>query len=286
MVKLSLSLWDIAGQERFEFFKTDFYKGCAAVGLVFDLARPETFEHVELISGDIREKSGNIPIILVGNKEDLTEDIGETISRDETIDFVNKHNLFEYIETSALENKNVNYLFNRLAITSLLDLQPRRGEINPNDYNHFRFKILLVGDAAVGKSSLISTFVKQGFQEDYKLTIGIDFMERDFEIPDEDLTIEVKEKIREAIDTYKKSYGRDSEEPEQIPIKIEPIEKIDVQLPTETALNNLEVSESNQIKELDIKTTKIFSHKYVYTTIGIVIISIIVSFILHVIGFF
>ena len=40
-------MWDIAGQERFEFFKTDFFGGVAAVGLVFDLGRPDTFYSIE-----------------------------------------------------------------------------------------------------------------------------------------------------------------------------------------------------------------------------------------------
>lgn len=62
-MKITLSLWDIGGQERFEFFKTDFFKGTAAVGLVFDLSKPETFKRVDEYLGDIRERAGNIPII-------------------------------------------------------------------------------------------------------------------------------------------------------------------------------------------------------------------------------
>ncbi|MHA1468116.1 MAG: hypothetical protein ACTSP6_08575, partial [Promethearchaeota archaeon] len=45
-MKVTLSMWDIGGQERFNFFKTDFFKGTAAVGLVFDLSRPDTYEKV------------------------------------------------------------------------------------------------------------------------------------------------------------------------------------------------------------------------------------------------
>ena len=62
-MKITLSLWDIGGQERFDFFKTDFFKGTAAVGLVFDLSRPNTFENIDFYFNDIRERSGNIPIL-------------------------------------------------------------------------------------------------------------------------------------------------------------------------------------------------------------------------------
>ena len=202
LLKLTLSLWDIAGQERFEFFKTDFFSGVAAVGLIFDLSRPDTFESIEEYFDDVRERSGNIPIILVGNKDDLKKDIGETVSREKIIQMVNQYNLFEYIETSALERKNVDKLFYRLALTALLDLKPRLGEVI--DSNHFRFKILLVGAAAVGKSSLIDSFVKKELEESYKITLGLDFMIQDLEIEDEDIPKETHYLVKNSVKNFKK----------------------------------------------------------------------------------
>ena len=202
LLKLTLSLWDIAGQERFEFFKTDFFSGVAAVGLVFDLSRPDTFDSIEDYFDDVRERSGNIPIILVGNKNDLKKDIGETILHEKIIQMINQYNLFEYIETSALESKNVDKLFYRLALTALLDIKPRLGEII--DSNHFRFKILLAGAAAVGKSSLIDLFVNKTFEESYKLTVGLDFMIQDLEIEDEDIPKETNNLIKTSVKSYKK----------------------------------------------------------------------------------
>ena len=152
-MKITLSLWDTGGQQRFDFFKSDFFRGCAAIGLVFDLSRPDTFEKVDEYFEEIRNLAGNIPILLVGNKNDLTESLGETISREKIIQKLNQYNLFEYVETSALKNENVVELFNKLSITALMELQPRLGEIASE--NHFRFKVLLAGAAAVGKSSLI-----------------------------------------------------------------------------------------------------------------------------------
>ena len=96
MINIILSLWDTGGQERFGFFKTDFFKGVAAVALVFDLSRSDTFDSLDDYFDDIRERSGNIPIILVGNKDDLKKDIGETIQREKIIHVVNQYNLFEY----------------------------------------------------------------------------------------------------------------------------------------------------------------------------------------------
>ncbi len=202
MLKIILSLWDTGGQERFDFFKTDFFKGVAAVGLVFDLSRPDTFDKIDEYFDEIRERSGNIPIFLVGNKKDLKEDLGEIIPRETIIQKVNQYYLFEYIETSALENENVRKLFYRLAVTALLDFKPRLGEVVDSD--QFRFKILLTGAAAVGKSSLIRTFTKRTFEQDYKLTIACDFMTQDLEIPEEDLPKETLELIKKSVKSYKK----------------------------------------------------------------------------------
>ncbi len=196
MINITLSLWDTGGQERFGFFKTDFFKGVAAVALVFDLSRPDTFDSIEEYFEDIRELSGNIPIILVGNKDDLKKDIGEMIPREKIIQMVNQYSLFEYIETSAFENLNVEKLFHRLSLTALIDLQPRLGEVV--DSNHFRFKILLLGAAAVGKSALITVFIKKKFEENYKLTVGLDFMIQSLEIEEEDVPNETLNFIKNA----------------------------------------------------------------------------------------
>jgi small GTP-binding protein len=50
----------------------------------------------------------------------------------------------------------------------------------------FEFKILLVGDPAVGKSSLILRFVEDRFDKEYKASIGVDIMSK---------TINIEEKV-------------------------------------------------------------------------------------------
>lgn len=201
-VKVTLSLWDTGGQERFDFFKTDFFKGAAVLGLVFDLSRPDSFYKLDDYFNEIRERSGNIPIFLIGNKNDLKQDIGETIPREKIIQKVNQYYLFEYIETSALDDQNVEKLFYRFALTALLDFKPRLGEVV--DSTHFRFKVLLAGAAAVGKSSLIRTFTKKSFEQDYKLTVGLDFMIQDLEILEDDIPYETQELIKKSLKSYKK----------------------------------------------------------------------------------
>jgi small GTP-binding protein len=48
----------------------------------------------------------------------------------------------------------------------------------------FEFKVLLVGDPAVGKTSLILRFVEDRFDKEYKASIGVDIMSRAINIED------------------------------------------------------------------------------------------------------
>ena len=232
---------------------------------MFDLARPETFEKIDAYFDEVRARSGNVPIILVGNKNDLKETVGETIQRPQIIQKVNQHNLFEYIETSALKNEKVVELFNRLAITALLELQPRRGEVASKD--HFRFKVLLVGAAAVGKSSLIRTFVKKEFQTDYKITVGLDFMTQQFEIPDDELPSEVHENIARAIKTLQEPKKEISEEPKKV-------EK------PEPETTDLTIPEKEIIAEKP-KKQKVLTRNYIYIALGSTAIVLVVIFLIH-----
>ncbi|KAJ3013515.1 Ras- protein Rab-23 [Thoreauomyces humboldtii] len=45
-------------------------------------------------------------------------------------------------------------------------------------------KILVVGNGSVGKSSMIRRFCRGQYNENYKKTIGVDFMEKDVDIPE------------------------------------------------------------------------------------------------------
>ncbi len=272
MLKVTLSLWDTGGQDRFEFFQTDFFKGVAALGLVFDISRPDTFNKIDEYFHEIREISGNIPIFLIGNKNDLKQDVGEAISKEKIIQKVNQYYLFEYIETSALENKNVERLFYRLALTALLDFKPRLGEVIDSD--HLRFKILLAGASAVGKSSLIRTFTKKSFEQDYKLTIGLDLMTRDIEIPEEDIPQENLEYIKKAIRNYRRQIRRfrRREEIAEIIETLKHAEEFE-------AIIDENFGQNNQLKEYNSDLSKKSLKKllfYIVMIVGILVILYIV----------
>jgi len=50
----------------------------------------------------------------------------------------------------------------------------------------FRFKIVMLGDGAVGKTAMTTRFTQNSFDSDYKRTIGADFAVKRLDIPDID----------------------------------------------------------------------------------------------------
>jgi GTP-binding protein EngB required for normal cell division len=43
---------------------------------------------------------------------------------------------------------------------------------------HFFLQVVIVGNGAVGKSSMIQRYCKGNFTQNYKKTIGVDFLEK------------------------------------------------------------------------------------------------------------
>lgn len=110
----TLSIWDIGGQQRFEFIRSTFYKGAAGALLVFDLTREQTYTETRKWLTEIRQFAGeNIPFVLIGNKSDLIEDVGMVIDRKEAEAFAKKEGSI-YIETSAKTGIRVDEAFSEL----------------------------------------------------------------------------------------------------------------------------------------------------------------------------
>jgi len=112
-IPVTLSIWDIAGQERFSFFRTSFYKGAVGAMIVFDLTRYETFNPG--IVNWLKELwgfTGRIPIIILGNKSDL--DKYRAVRTEDVNKFAQKVPC-EFLETSAKTSVNVESSFYTLA---------------------------------------------------------------------------------------------------------------------------------------------------------------------------
>ena len=119
---VTLSIWDIAGQEHYNFMRSNFYYGSDGIVLVFDLTRPPTFENCKKWIDEIHKALGaRIPCMLIGNKADLLEDTGIVIDPEMPRVFAEKESA-TYIETSAKTGLNIDEIFSKLA-QKIVDLK-------------------------------------------------------------------------------------------------------------------------------------------------------------------
>ena len=123
---ITLSIWDIAGQERFKFFRQSFYRGASGAMVVFDLTRYPTFNpNVVNWLKELWGFTGRLPVVLIGNKVDLAD--LRNIRKADVQAFADKIPC-SYIETSAKTGEQVDDSFKKLALSMLdkmLQSQPK-----------------------------------------------------------------------------------------------------------------------------------------------------------------
>ena len=108
-----LRIFDTAGQERFKAVSVSFIKKADGVILIYDISDLESFEAVENWIKSIREiGKDKLPIILVGNKCDLSDD-KRMISLKEGQDKASEFNI-PFCETSCKEGINIKEVFEKL----------------------------------------------------------------------------------------------------------------------------------------------------------------------------
>ena len=108
-----LRIFDTAGQERFKAVSVSFIKKADGVILMYDISDLESFEAVENWIKSIREiGKEKLPIILVGNKCDLSDD-KRMISLKEGQDKADEFNI-PFYETSCKEGINIKEVFEKL----------------------------------------------------------------------------------------------------------------------------------------------------------------------------
>ena len=102
--KIKLQLWDTAGQEKYRSITRNLFLKVQGFLLVYDITNRDSYENLGLWIKLIRDECGHMPIIILGNKNDLEEKRAVTI--EEAQDFA-KDNKIDYIETSSKSGENI-----------------------------------------------------------------------------------------------------------------------------------------------------------------------------------
>jgi small GTP-binding protein len=106
--KLTIQLWDIAGQERWIKMRHSYYSGANGVFIVGDLTRKNTFDQiVKFWFPDVKNYCEHAPVALLANKYDLKSNLNEK----EIIAYGERINAIATIRTSAKTGENVELAF-------------------------------------------------------------------------------------------------------------------------------------------------------------------------------
>ncbi|CCW63630.1 unnamed protein product [Phytomonas sp. EM1] len=126
---VKIQIWDTAGQERFRSVTRGYYRGAAAVLLVYDVSRRDTFAHVGSWLQEVRANTNpHTEILLVGNKSDLEYE--REVSFEEAAKFASDNGLL-FLECSALSGHNVVQVF--LSTAQKIHENVLNGKLSPTD---------------------------------------------------------------------------------------------------------------------------------------------------------
>ncbi|MFX1283736.1 MAG: Rab family GTPase [Promethearchaeota archaeon] len=115
--EIKWQIWDLAGQPAFRSVMKAYFKGSMGALAVYDVSQPKTLEGIDSWVQEAQFHAGTfpeLPVVLVGNKIDLREEIPNCVK---TLNgFVKAKSLnAEFIETSAKTGENIPDAFTRLA---------------------------------------------------------------------------------------------------------------------------------------------------------------------------
>lgn len=109
---IKAQIWDTAGQERYRAITSAYYRGAVGALLVYDISKQLSFENVEKWIKELKDHAEpHIVVMLVGNKSDLRH--LRAVKTEDAAVFAEKNGL-AFIETSALDNSNVEVAFQRI----------------------------------------------------------------------------------------------------------------------------------------------------------------------------
>ena len=105
----TMQLWDFGGQQRFRFLLDSYVVGAKGALLMFDLTRLFTLKTIKEWVEILRKYDPNLPILFVGTKLDLTEQI--SVDDDYALSLAEQYDLFDFLKISSKTGENIDKAF-------------------------------------------------------------------------------------------------------------------------------------------------------------------------------
>ena len=129
---IKVTIYDTAGQERFNHIIKSYYKGTNGVLLIYDITDRDSFQKINFWLEDLKNNAddiNNIFMYLVGNKKDLSDK--RKIDYKEASDFAKEKKL-PYIEVSAKTGDNIKQLFDEMIKGTMINMLSKEKKENSN----------------------------------------------------------------------------------------------------------------------------------------------------------
>lgn len=111
--QLKYNIWDTAGQERFKGIANLYYRGAAAVIIVYDITSELSFKKVEFWANEVkRHGTENSIVVVVGNKLDL--EVQREVPAERGKEFADAIQA-SFFEVSAKTSENVEEIFHEIS---------------------------------------------------------------------------------------------------------------------------------------------------------------------------
>jgi GTPase SAR1 family protein len=168
--EIGLLIYEIDLCENFSDLYKHIFTDCRIIFLMFDICNIDTLNKIKRIYSDF-PRLPIIPTILIGNKSD-----GERqVELNDIKSFVLERRV-EYIEISSKTRHNIKVIMDKISHI-LEDVVERISDIRRFDkknalFANSVFKIILLGDSSVGKSSFYSRYFGEKFDYNLMSTVG------------------------------------------------------------------------------------------------------------------
>ncbi|MBE7468933.1 MAG: hypothetical protein DPW09_08970 [Anaerolineae bacterium] len=127
-LSFKLTVWDLAGQERFASFRDNFYRGARAVAIVYDVTDRQSFESLPRWEQEAKSVVDHHRFLVVANKVDQPNRVIEAAEGKQYAASISA----AYLETSAKTGDGVARLFELLARAA----HTQRGESSVKPKSH------------------------------------------------------------------------------------------------------------------------------------------------------
>jgi small GTP-binding protein len=180
---MDLQIFEIKLEEKYSQIYSSLLFQCRCIFFFFDITNPNSFKKLKecIKKFEKKDKNNKIKKYLIANKCD--EEANRQVSGFEIKEYLDNNSpTLELIEISVKTKENLSEVMNAIHNAylvndkSLISNTVHEYENNDRNYSIYAktiYKLILLGDGTVGKTSFFKRYFNNDFNDNYMMTIGV-----------------------------------------------------------------------------------------------------------------